>query len=79
MISTLKISFEDLIKKYKIGFLYYDKNDLLEVFQKLESLDEDTLNNMKLRCVNLWKSNFDSNVVYKKLINNLQEIVFNDL
>ena len=78
VISTLKLSFEDLIQEFEIGFSYGNQESLLKVLGRIESLNFESLISMKLRCKKLWKKKFDSEIVYRNLIKDLKQIVYRD-
>ena len=73
LLSPLKGEVEDLIKKNKIGFVYYDQKSLVKAICILinnENLHKKISNNAK----KLYQDKFEFNKVYGRLIKNLENL-----
>ncbi len=74
IISSLKIEFENLIKKNKIGFSYETEYDLIKLIEKISNLKNKSLLEYKTNARKLWENNFKTGEVYKNLIENLKNV-----
>ena len=73
LLSPLKGEVEDLIKKNKIGFVYYDQKSLVKsicILINNENLHKKISNNAK----KLYQDKFEFNKVYSRLIKNLENL-----
>lgn len=75
ILSSLESETKELLNSYGIGFTYdaFNSQDLIDKINIITS-DLDKLHEMSENCRNVYRENFDSNVIYQNIINFLEEI-----